>query len=207
MTFRRFIRDTRGAAAAEFALIVPLMLLFLLGIIDSGIYAWRFNQAEKAAQMGVRYAVVTNAVASGLTASSNNYVNNTACGTTLKPGDAICAAALGKIVCTSTGANCDCAATPCPGTLTRDAAAFTNIADRVKAIAPWVPTAAIQVEYSGSGLGYAGDPSTAIAPIVTVRIVNLYMRPMSGFLVRGTIPLPTIARALTMEDGKGTKAN
>lgn len=207
MIGRHFIQDTRGAAAAEFALVVPVMLLFLLGIIDSGIYAWRFNEAEKAAQMGVRYAVVTNAVASGLTATTNTYVGDTHCGTTLTAGDAICAAVLGKIVCTSSGASCTCATAPCPTTLTRDATAFTNVANRIRAIAPWVPTSAIQVEYSGSGLGYAADPSIAIAPIVTVKIVNLNMKPMSGFLFGASIPLPMIARSLTMEDGKGTRAN
>lgn len=207
MTVRRFLHDSCGAAAAEFALIVPVMLLFLLGIMDTGVYAWRFNEAEKAAQMGVRYAVVTNAVASGLTARANDYVGDTHCGTTLTAGDTICAAALGKISCANTGTNCTCSTTPCPTTLTRDPLAFTYIANRVRAFAPWVQESNIQVEYSGSGIGYAGDTNIAIAPIVTVKLVNLNVRPMTGFLFGASVALPTVVRSLTMEDGKGTRAN
>ena len=54
---RAFMRETGAAGAAEFALILPLFLLFLLGIIDAGRYAWAFNQAEKATQVGARWAV------------------------------------------------------------------------------------------------------------------------------------------------------
>ena len=203
MTLRRIFRDTGGAAAAEFALIVPIMLLFLLGIMDTGVYAWRFNEAEKAAQMGARYAVVTNLVPSAL--ATTTYVGTSCAGTPITAGDAICASALGKITCSSTG-NCVCTTAPCPA-LTRNSAAFDNIASRVRAFAPWVQPANIQIEYSGSGLGYAGDPSIAIAPIVTVKLVNLNIRPMTGFLFGASVGLPTIVRSLTMEDGKGTRAN
>src|SRR5688572_18038525 len=59
-------RDRRAASAAEFALVLPLLLLFLLGIVDAGRFMWEYNQAEKATQMGVRYAVVTDMVPQGL---------------------------------------------------------------------------------------------------------------------------------------------
>lgn len=202
MRARRFISDTSAATAAEFALVLPLMLLFLFGIIDVGMYGWRINEAEKAAQMGVRYAVVTNVVATDL--GTATYIGDTHCTPNpLAAGDTICAAALGKISCGDTG-NCT-GTTPYPG-LTRNAAAFNNIASRVRAIAPWVKTASIKVEYSASGLGYAGDPTIAIAPVVTVKLTNLNIRPMSGFLFGATIGLPTIVRSLTMEDGRGTKS-
>ena len=203
MSVFSFLRDTRAAAAAEFALIVPVMLLFLLGIIDVGGYAWRFNEAEKAAQMGVRYAVVTDIVASAL--PTTTYVGTTCSGTALTAGDPICASALGKITCGSSG-NCVCTTAPCPA-LTRNAAAFDNIAARIRAIAPWIRTTSIKVEYSGSGLGYAGDPTIAMAPIVTVKLENMNIRPLSGFVFGASIGLPTIVRSLTMEDGRGTRSN
>ena len=203
MSLARFLRDTRAAAAAEFALIVPVMLLFLLGIIDVGMYTWRFNEAEKAAQMGVRYAVVTNQVASAL--RTTTYVGTTCSGTAITAGDPICASALGKVTCGSSG-SCVCTTAPCPA-LTRDSAAFDNIAARVRAIAPWIRTTSIKVEYSGSGLGYAGDPTIAMAPIVTVKLENMNIRPMSGFVFGASFGLPTIIRSLTMEDGRGTRAN
>ncbi len=203
MMVRRFLCHTGGAAAVEFALIVPVMLLFLLGMIDTGLYAWRFNEAEKAAQMGVRYAVTTNLVPSALATTS--YVGTNCSGVALTAGDTICASALGKITCGNTG-SCTCTTAPCPA-LTRNSAAFDAIAARIRAIAPWIRTSNIKVEYSGSGIGYAGDTTIAIAPIVTVKLVNLNMRPMSGFIFGLSVGLPTIVRSLTMEDGQGTRAN
>ena len=46
-SFATFLRDTRGASAAEFALVLPIMVIFLLGIMDVGFYAWTINRAEK----------------------------------------------------------------------------------------------------------------------------------------------------------------
>ena len=204
MTWRQFCCEERGTTAAEFALVLPVMLLLLLGVIDTGMYSWRINQAEKAAQMGARYAVVTNAVASGL--ASENYVGKTACGSALTAGDTICAAALGKLLCTSAG-NCACVTAPCPSSLTRDTAAFDNVLARVRAMAPWVTAANVKIEYTGSGLGYAGDPDLSIAPLVTVRLEGMTYQPISGVILGGNFALPAIGRSLTMEDGKGARSN
>ena len=62
MILGKLCRDRSGAGAAEFALVLPLFLMFLLGIIDAGRYMWEHNRAEKATQMGTRYAVVTDMV-------------------------------------------------------------------------------------------------------------------------------------------------
>ena len=56
--------DCDGAAGAEFALVLPLLILFLFGMIDVGRYMWTINQLEKATQVGARWAVVTDMVAS-----------------------------------------------------------------------------------------------------------------------------------------------
>ena len=61
--------DQRGSVA-EFALVLPLAMLFMLGTIDAGRYLYEVNQLEKATQMGARFAVVTNPVAQELTAES-----------------------------------------------------------------------------------------------------------------------------------------
>jgi Flp pilus assembly protein TadG len=204
MIGRRFLHDTRGTSAVEFALVTPLVILFLLGLFDSGFYAWRFNQTEKAAQMGLRYAVVTNSVSSDLNTAT--YVGDTHCTPNpLTAGDTICAAALGRLTCGS--ASCRCDAAPCPGTA-RDAAAFANVAKRIRAFAPWVQNQNIEIEYTGSGLGFAGDPNgMSIQPIVGVKLINVSTRPMTGLLFGAQLSLPNIIRSLPMEDGKGTQGN
>ncbi len=51
-------------------MVLPLLILFLFGIIDVGRYMWTLNQVEKATQMGARMAVVTNMVPGGLAAQN-----------------------------------------------------------------------------------------------------------------------------------------
>ena len=51
-------KDERGQALAEFALVLPLILFFIAGIIEFG-RAWNIKQAvTDAAREGARYAVV-----------------------------------------------------------------------------------------------------------------------------------------------------
>lgn len=54
---------TRGQAAVEFALIVPIFVLLLLGIFDlgRGVYAW--STLNNAAREGTRQAIVDQTVA------------------------------------------------------------------------------------------------------------------------------------------------
>ena len=66
MMLRRFRRCVSGATAAEFALVLPLLLMFMLGLIDVGRVMWTMNRAEKATQMGARYAVATAVLPQGL---------------------------------------------------------------------------------------------------------------------------------------------
>lgn len=206
MTLRRgldrFGADESGSAA-EFALMLPFILLFLIGIIDAGRYTWGFNRGEKASQVGARTAVVTNPLVKELATYSFSGV--TVGGTLLGQGDRIPVAALGTITCTST--QCTCTTAPClNGTLTHDAAAFAIVAARIKSIWPDVKDADITIEYSGSGLGYAGNPvGMDIAPFVTVKLKNRTLS--SYFLFGGSVGFPEFEYSLTMEDGAGSQAN
>jgi len=200
--WRAFLRETRGASAVEFALILPIFLLFLLGIMDVGRYAWQVNQIEKATQMGVRLAAVTTMVSTDL--ANESYVGNSSCGTQLGAGDIICKGALGTVTCTST--SCSCTVSPCPASLaTYNSAAFNNVLARVQVLAPYVEASNLTVEYSGSGIGYASDPVVAIAPVVTVTVHDI---PFWTFSLLGTsLQIPAIGRSLTLEDGQGTASS
>ena len=45
MSERRLMKDTGGAGAGEFALVLPLLFLLLFVIIDVGRWMWAYNQA------------------------------------------------------------------------------------------------------------------------------------------------------------------
>lgn len=53
-------RRQRGAAAVEFALVLPILLLILLGIIDFGLYFYNDLQLTHAARDAARYLSVDN---------------------------------------------------------------------------------------------------------------------------------------------------
>lgn len=196
----RLARCRSGAGAAEFALVLPLLLLFLFGIIDVGRVMWMWNRAEKATQMGARYAVATNMVPAGL----YSYSFSTQGG--IPQGDPIPEGSFGGATCTSAGCNCDTGKT-CPPLGTASVTAFADIVQRMHYFLPDIQAANVVVQYGYSGLGYAGDPNGSdVAPLVTVSLTGLTFRPIT-FLAFTTIPLPDFRAALTLEDGEGTFSN
>lgn len=200
LLLRRLWSDQQGAAA-EFAMVLPVALIFLLGMIDAGRFLYEVNRGEKATQWGARFAVVTAPLAPEL--ATEGYVGADIGGTILTQGDRIPAAALGLITCTD--ADCTCTTNPCP-TVTLDSVRFAALLDRMQDFMPAIAADNLVVEYRGSGLGYAGDPNgMEIAPLVTVRISGVQFSPM--ILFGGTFTLPDFSYTLTMEDGQGTTSN
>ncbi|MCJ8158063.1 TadE/TadG family type IV pilus assembly protein [Sphingomonas sp. LaA6.9] len=206
---RSILGDTRGGPAAEFALVLPVMLMFLLGIIDVGRLMWTWNRAEKATQMGVRYAVATEIIPTALAGYSFAASGG------IPQGDPIPDTAFGGIQCTSNGtaATCTCNTSTCgPSTLIDDQTAantrFANIVARMAAFMPEITASRVRIDYGYSGLGYAGDPNGSdVAPLVTVRLRNMTFRPLLLMLFGGSITLPDFRAALTLEDGSGTVSN
>ena len=205
------VRDSRGASAAEFALVLPLLMLLMLGIIDTGRFAWEYNRAEKATQVGARVAVVTDAIPGGLVAE--RYVGASVGGVTLTQGDIIPAGALGLVTCSKTGGTvaCSCTTTPCPATLTPvQTTGFDLMATRMRYMKPDIADTNIKVEYRGSGLGFAGDPNgMEVAPIVTVSLTGLQFKSIASPLFGGQlgITMPDFRTSLTAEDQSGSQSN
>lgn len=231
---RDHLFEERGTTAAEFALVLPVALLLFFGIIDGGRYMWTVNRLEKAVQMGTRTAVVTGVVPTGLNSwdfttsgvecpgvdSSGNPTSGP-----IDPGSTICAEALGTITCTrasaGTDVNCTCTATAagsgsCPSNLgTPNAEAtdrFSRIVSRMRVVDRGLADDEVRISYSGSGVGYAGDPAVDddgndlvdAAPTVTVSVDRPGMRTL--FLLGGRIPLPAVSYSQTLEDGDGAVA-
>ena len=200
---RRFAQDRTAATAAEFAMVLPLLILFILGIIDVGRLMWEWNQAEKATQMGVRFAVVTNIVPTGLA----DYDFTTISG--VLQGAPINATIFPGVSCTGTAssASCTCKAS-CTFPTTANATWFNNIVTRMSLIDSRITAPNVVVDYSPSGLGFAGNPYGAdVAPIVTVRLRNMQFRPLLGRPFGGTINMAGFDASMTMEDGAGTVSN
>jgi Flp pilus assembly protein TadG len=193
---RRISLDQRGASAAEFGLVLPLLVALLLGMIDVGRYMWTINRAEKAAQMGVRMAVVTDYVSSAL---NDTYVGK--CSPVLAAGDSIPAGCFAAITCSRTGTTVSCTSG------TANAAAFNQVLTRVKAIYPEVVPEDLDIEYSDSGVGYAGNPTGPdVAPLVTVRLSGMQFKPITLFSL-ASVALPEVHSSLTFEDGVGSQSN
>ena len=74
---RRFLRATNGAAAVEFALVVPVFILFCIGIFEAGRMMWIRNSIQTATEEAARYAMVhTAATDTELAAHAANYYDD-----------------------------------------------------------------------------------------------------------------------------------
>ncbi|MCL6684506.1 TadE/TadG family type IV pilus assembly protein [Sphingomonas alba] len=209
---RPLMRSDSAATAAEFAMVLPVLLILLFGIIDTGRFLYEYNEAEKATQVGARVAIVTNVLSPEL--RDENYVGQTVGGKVIGPGDRIPAGALGTVLCTS--ASCTCAAGPCPsGVGTVDTATFNDIlVARMQQIYPAIQPDNVQVRYSGSGLGIAADPvggsggaeQMQISPLITVTLTGVDFHPITS-LMFATIGMPSFSTTLTAEDASGSYSN
>jgi Flp pilus assembly protein TadG len=68
---RRLVRDETGGPAAEWGLILPVLLALTLGTIEMGRLMLAYNTVAQAAMEGVRFAIVRGAT-SGAPASVND---------------------------------------------------------------------------------------------------------------------------------------
>jgi Flp pilus assembly protein TadG len=194
--------DRSGASAAEFALVVPLLILFVLGLIDAGRFIWETNRVEKATQMGARMAVVTQPVSTGL--ANQDYLGVGG----LTQGDVIPASALGTVTCGRT--SCSCNGSACPNNANvADSDAFDRIFARMRMMKPDISADEVTVSYRGAGLGYAGDPhGMDISPLVTVELSDVEFRPVTLLFAGGLeFDLPAFRTTLTAEDSAGNQSN
>lgn len=213
MIARRLLADRGGTGAAEFALVLPLLIVFLLGTVDLARFLWECNRAEKATQMGARYAVVTDMVPAGLAAYSFTVSGG------LLQGETVTLANFEGAHCRSTAVTANNATaieclkpdgTACPAWCgTPDVAAFNRIAARMRLFFPRLTAANVEIHYDNAELGYAGDPNGAdVAPLVVVKLRDVTFRPVLFSLFRtNSISLPDFRASLTLEDGMGNVAN
>lgn len=198
--FTRFMRDDFGATMIETSLVFTLLILMTLGFVDLARAFAEWNAAEKATQIGVRAATITDPVDSALAdddcadrgvplgkdCNDPNYSN---------PG-------FGVVVCTSSS----CTGGNSPHTPSHDPTAFNTILSRMQVVYPKLTAAQLVIEYSDVKLGFAGRGNPV--PAITVRLSNV---PFDFIILNSLLGLPQImlpgmAATLTGEDltAKGT---
>ena len=191
---RHLLRDSRGVSSLEFTLVLPLLLFFLFGIIDAGRFMWDYNRAEKATEVGARYAVVTGVVPSGL----DTYSFAVSDGVT--QGNPVPTANFDIATCTE--GSCDCTGGGVCDAITYDGTAFNDIVGHMAAMYPGIQPANVEIDYKNVGLGYSGDPNGPdVAPLVTVRLRDLTFQPITCVLFGCSFSMPSFRAALTLEDG------
>lgn len=195
-------RNDHAAAAAEFALVLPLLILLFFGIIDAGRFMWEWNRAEKATQMGVRFAAVTAPVLNGLDDSYSFSVSGG-----IPQGSPVPATSFDSATCDNSACTCTPAGGFCSAT-SRSAAAFTAVRTRMTGFYPQIKDANVQIIYKNVGLGFAGDPDGSdISPLITVKLRGLTFRPISCLVFGCSIAMPDFSASLTAEDLSGSASN
>lgn len=182
----QFTRDEEGAALVEAALVLPVLLLVVFALTDLSLYFWQRGLALKAADLAVRAAIVSDAVAEGpgLTpGESETYWFG-------RPPGARCASAN---ACPAFRVTCQPArGCACPDGGCRFAFSARKLAPvlaAARAILPRLEPDNLRLTYATNGLGYVGRPPPV--PVdVTLEIVGLGFEPVfAGLLFRGTLPL------------------
>jgi hypothetical protein len=201
-------RDQNGAVFAEFAILLPIVVIVVCGSIDFLYAFYQLNAAAKAVEIGARIAAVSDPVASGLNNLSNEALLNGA-----EPG-----APMPSFTVTCSDESCTCAGT-C-GTMTEnpfDLAAMNRLVYGRKSAAACgkatssyaagmcdvlssITPANVVIVYTQNGLGYAGRPGGPV-PTITVSLRGLqfhffFLSPLLGV----HIAMPAVTATMTAED-------
>ncbi|MBP2316725.1 TadE/TadG family type IV pilus assembly protein [Azospirillum soli] len=179
---RRLRRDERGTTMVEMALVFPLLLVLTFAILEFGNLSYQWLIAEKATEMGARFAVTSNIVATGIPECG---VATTATAGT--PCRQIAGSVGWQRTCTSGSSGCD-------------ATAFNAIVQQMRTIYPRIAPGNVTVQYFGTGLGFVGRGSPV--PNVTVSLNGLTFDfvVLNGLFGFGPITMPDFRATLTGED-------
>lgn len=149
--------DASGSSLSEFALILPVLLVLVFGVLEIGFLAWQFQQGSIASKRAVRIAATRALIVPGSIAD---------CGPS-QPETSVAGTQCSVIADYSVWAVCN-------GDGTGDAACgpdVPRIAAEVAGFYPAVDPANIRIEISGAGLGFVGMGRPV--PLITVRFVNV----------------------------------
>ncbi len=202
----RLAQDQRGAAAVEVAIVFGVLLVLTVALFEFALALWQWNSAEKATQLGVRYAVESDPVATAFTSYSGVTDGNFQPGTSLDTSKV----AAFTVRCTSSGCICPGGCGAFGGNPGWDAVAFDAIALKMRGIFPRIQRENVVVEYRHVGMGFAGRLGGDLVPTVTLELQGLtfdflllsFLGPMlyGATTMPAGFPMPSFAATLTGED-------
>jgi len=177
---RRLVRDEHGSVLVEVSVMIPIIFIFVLGLVDFLNAFQQWNASTKAVEVGARLAAVSDPIASGLNDMAKAAVTGS-----VGAGDPMTDF---EVTCDGATAACTCTRGTCTGMGSYSATNMnTLLYGRGNAACVPTPTsyyfagmcnfmgsitaANIKVIYSQTGLGYAGRTDGPV-PTVTVRLNN-----------------------------------
>jgi hypothetical protein len=187
----------RGVSSVEFAIILTVFLMTVMGIVDFGRALWQWNLAARATEVGVRLAAVNDPIALNVRGVDGTVL--------VLAGEAPPPEALSPnpTVCAEGGCGASLTALD---PLLQDQAAFQDLVAAVRAYNPGIAAANLVVEYRHVGVGLAGNTEGPdLDPIVTVSLRDLELRFHAlRFLQIPPLRLPDFRASLSAEDAHGT---
>jgi TadE-like protein len=199
--------DQTGAVFAEFALLLPIVVIIVCGSIDFLYAFYQLNAAAKAVEVGARIAAISDPVATGLNDLSNEALLN----------GALPQASMPSFTVTCRLANCTCVGA-C-GSMTENpfnlaamdrivygrgqpscGGAKPSYATGMCDVLPSITPSNIFVVYRQTGLGYAGRPGGPV-PTITVSLHGMQFHFFFLTSLLGIhIEMPAVAASVTAED-------
>ena len=197
----RFGRDEEGASMIEYAIVLPLFLMMLMGIIDFGRYGSDFVLTKKAMERGARVIAVRNPVCANVPQTHNRDLTTV---TNSPPAFGTSCSVAG--ICENPGTiSCSLNAT--------DGGAGQEIWARISAVMPSTVVASdVTVTYAyNTNLGFLGGP---YVPEITVELTDAqfeFVTPLGGLatlasgivnpdVADGFVPFPSISVTMPGED-------
>ncbi len=187
---RKFIRDEQGHALVEMAIMLPAALGLTFMIVELAITYFWWTSGEKAAQMGVRIAAVSDPVAEELTEFTGKTNGNRFGDEPMPPF------APSTVVC-------DGASSSCTNGFSFDPAAHARIVTEMNRAfgGNQLDAANVAVDYTPMDLGFVGRPGGPVA-LVTVRLQNMTWDwvMFDWFLGLDDVDMPAFSSSLVSED-------
>lgn len=182
--FPRFLDSSDGSSTIEFVVIFFAFMATFFFVVEATLYLFFTATLQKAAQAGVRAAVVSTPIAAGVPLTITRSAGGVF-GVSCSDASAPCVP-FASVSCT--GAACD-------------PAQFGRIFAHMRGFAGQLQPENVTITYQDIGLGFAGGPTV---PLVTVRISGVaFQTGIVGLLLTNAnvlAALPPQAASMTGED-------